>query len=190
MARLGDLLRLRKDIVHPRDNPRGRSVFVGLEHIESHTGRRLGQEEVEMSRLTGRKPRFFKGDIVYGYLRPYLNKVWLAEFDGLCSVDQYVYEVNGDDVLPAFLAWFMRSPAYLENSAVGKAPGWLPRIRTHEVASVPIWLPPITTQRRIVNEIEERVAAWRRLMSAGQERLALLERYPAALLRRAFSGEL
>ena len=37
-----------------------------------------------MSKLTGRKPKFYKGDIVYGYLRPYLNKVWIAEFDGLC----------------------------------------------------------------------------------------------------------
>jgi len=96
IAKLGDVLRLRKEVVHPRDNPHGPAAFVGLEHIESGTGRRLGSDDVEMSELTGRKPRFYKGDLVYGYLRPYLNKVWIAEFDGLCSVDQYVYEVNPD----------------------------------------------------------------------------------------------
>ena len=51
-----------------------------------------------MSKLTGRKPRFANGDIVYAYLRPYLNKVWVAEFDGLCSVDQFAYKVQGDSL--------------------------------------------------------------------------------------------
>ncbi len=90
---LGHLLQLRKEVVHPRDKPEGTAVFVGLEHIEPATGRRIGSVEIEKSQLTGRKPAFRKGDIVYGYLRPYLNKVWIAEFDGLCSVDQYVYLV-------------------------------------------------------------------------------------------------
>lgn len=78
--RLGEILELRKDIVHPRDNPRGREMFVGLEHIESGTGVRVGAVEIEMSELKGRKPRFYEGDIVYGYLRPYLNKLKTTEF--------------------------------------------------------------------------------------------------------------
>ena len=82
--RLGNVLLLRKEIIHPRDNPKGAAVFVGLEHIESGTGERIGSLNLEMSELTGRKPKFYKGDVVYGYLRPYLNKVWNAEFDGLC----------------------------------------------------------------------------------------------------------
>ncbi len=84
---LGEVLTPRNEIVHPRDNPTGPDVFVGLEHIEPGTGRRLGSEPMEKSTMTGRKARFKAGDIVYGYLRPYLNKVWLADFDGLCSVD-------------------------------------------------------------------------------------------------------
>ncbi|MGH7405359.1 MAG: restriction endonuclease subunit S [Candidatus Methylomirabilales bacterium] len=57
--RLGDILRLRKEVVHPRDNPKGRARFVGLEHIESGTGLRTGSVEIEMAELTGRKPRFY-----------------------------------------------------------------------------------------------------------------------------------
>ena len=40
--------------------------------------------------VKGRKFRFRPGDVVYGYLRPYQNKVWVADRHGLCSVDQYV----------------------------------------------------------------------------------------------------
>ena len=77
---LGALIRLRKDIVHPRDNPHGVENFVGLQHIESGNGKRIGSEVVEKADLTGRKPVFRKGDIVYGYLRPYLNKVWQTTY--------------------------------------------------------------------------------------------------------------
>ena len=82
---------------------------MGLEHIQSVTGERISSVNVDIAQLTGRKPRFYKGDIVYGYLRPYLNKVWIAEFDGLCSVDQYVYKVENDLANTEFITWFMRS---------------------------------------------------------------------------------
>src|SRR5437899_933608 len=68
-ARLGDVLRLRKDVLHPTRQLHGRAAFVGLEHIEPGTGRRTGSLDLDLSTLTGRKPQFSAGDIVYGYLR-------------------------------------------------------------------------------------------------------------------------
>lgn len=190
LARLGDVLRLRKEVVHPRDNPRGPARFVGLEHIESTTGIRTGNVDVEMSTLTGRKPRFYRGDIVYGYLRPYLNKVWIAEFDGLCSVDQYVYAVDLTRAETRFVAWFMRSPVYLRRSPVGRTPGWLPRIRTQEVASVRIKLPDLAEQRRIADRIDVTMEAARSATEGGQERIRVIRSLRVALLRRAFVGGL
>lgn len=184
---LGDILRLRKEVVHPRNSPMGKSTFVGLEHIETQTGRRLASVPVEMSELTGRKPRFFKGDIVYGYLRPYLNKVWLADFDGLCSVDQYVFTVS-EDADKEYVAWFMRSPLYLERAPISKAPGQLPRIRTDEVAGVEIEFPPLPEQRRISEQINEYFQDMQKLRDSLSDKLADIEKLPAALLREAFTG--
>ena len=186
---LGELLRLRKDVVHPRDKPRGKTKFVGLEHIESHTGRRLGTVEVEMEALTGRKPRFRTGDIVYGYLRPYLNKVWLAEFDGLCSVDQYVYKVREEVADPEFLGWFMRSPTYLSRAPIDTTPGQLPRIRTDEVAGVPINLPALDAQRAIARRIQRVIHEQLHLRAAIAQKLAALDHLPASLLSQAFPTE-
>lgn len=187
---LGDILQPRKEVVHPRDNPEGRSTFVGLEHIESGTGIRVGCVEIEMSELTGRKPRFYKGDIVYGYLRPYLNKVWVAEFDGLCSVDQYVYAVNKTIADTTFVAWFMRSPVYLERAPIGTTPGQLPRIRIEEVAAVEVSLPPLREQRQTSIILAERMAALERLRKELEQQFDAINALPAALLRRAFSGGL
>lgn len=190
LRRLGDVLVLRKEIVHPRDNPSGPAVFVGLEHIESGTGLRTGGVPVEMSDLSGRKPRFYSGDIVYGYLRPYLNKVWLADFDGLCSVDQYVYDVHRAKALPEFVAAFMRSPIYIERAPVEETPGQLPRIRTEEVATVPAGLPDLATQQAMVTRLGALSTSARSATTALRSQLASINELPAALLRQAFSGEL
>ncbi len=165
-------------------------MFVGLEHVQSLTGERIGSLPVEMSQLTGRKPRFYTGDIVYGYLRPYLNKLWVAEFDGLCSVDQYVYEVNREKAETDFVAWFMRSPVYLERAPIDTSPGQLPRIRTEEVASVEINLPPLNQQRALVAQIQNEFAETNALKQTLSARLTALDHLPAALLREAFAGRI
>lgn len=189
-TKLGNLLQLRKDVVHPYDNPQGLATFVGLEHVESQTGRRIGGVEIEMAELTGRKPRFYKGDIVYGYLRPYLNKLWLAEFDGLCSVDQYVYSVKPEIANTEFVAWFMRSPVYLDRAPISTTPGQLPRIRTEEVVTVEINLPSLKEQERIAATVTAWMAAAAQARAPIAAQLAAIEALPAALLRQAFSGEL
>ncbi len=188
--RLGDILKLRKEVVHPYNNPKGPAVFVGLEHIEANSGVRAGSVEIEMSKLTGRKPKFYKGDIVYGYLRPYLNKVWIAEFDGLCSVDQYVYNIDDSKADVGFVAWFMRSPVYLERAPIATTPGQLPRIRTEEVASVEINLPPLEEQKRISLQISEQHNTVNKLIASLESQLAEINELPSALLRQAFAGEL
>jgi len=152
-----DVLIPRNEIVHPRDKPTGEAIFVGLEHIEPGTGRRIGSLPIRLEELTGRKARFRPGDIVYGYLRPYLNKVWVADFDGFSSVDQYVFEVVG--AAPKYIAAYMRSPEFLSNAPIAETPGQLPRIRLDEILGVPITLPSVDDQLRIAAELTSQFAA-------------------------------
>ncbi len=179
---LRQVLRVRSEIVHPRDKPHGQARFVGLEHIESHTGRRIGELRIQLEELTGRKARFHPGDIVYGYLRPYLNKVWVADFEGYCSVDQYVLQVDGAVGDPKFISQFMRSQAYLSQAPIDETPGQLPRIRIDEILSVPIPCPTIEEQRRIAEALD------RQLAGAETARGAAATRHVSAgsLRRRAY----
>lgn len=147
-CQLGDLLDFRNEIVHPKDHPRGATIFVGLEHIERDTGVRIGEDRIDLSELTGRRARFHAGDIVYGYLRPYLNKVWIAEFDGICSVDQYVFVVR-PKADRDYIAHFLRSDQFLKTAPIDSTPGQLPRIRSGEIAATPIALPALSDQQRI-----------------------------------------
>lgn len=177
-------------VIHPRDRPTGGAVFVGLEHVESDTGRRTGSTTVEKAALTGRKPTFRAGDIVYGYLRPYLNKVWVAEFDGLCSVDQYVFTANQKRADTNYVAWFLRSPQFLSRAPIDAAPGQLPRIRGDEIASTKIPLPSLDGQQTFVRQLSEAITAHDCLVGASESEFESLSGLPAALLHRAFGGGL
>jgi type I restriction enzyme S subunit len=190
MRRLGEILVPHKEIIHPGERKGGTATFVGLEHVESHTGRRIGSLPLDLAHLTGRKPTFRRGQIVYGYLRPYLNKVWIAEFDGCSSVDQFAYDVRNDLADVRFVAWFMRSPTYLRRSQVMTTTGQLPRIGTEEIAAVEIGLPSVDEQRAIADAVDHRFAARQRLSELLCEEATAIEQMPAALLRRAFTGEI
>jgi type I restriction enzyme S subunit len=145
---LGEVIEFRNEIIHPKNRPKGIVTFVGLEHIESDTGVRIGSVQVRLEEMTGRRARFRAGDIVYGYLRPYLNKVWIAEFEGICSVDQYVFKVRSI-ADRNYVAHFLRSPEFLRTAPVDSTPGQLPRIRSGEIAGTRIPFPSPDEQRRI-----------------------------------------
>lgn len=180
---LGDVLSLRREVIHPRDSPTGNATFVGLEHIAPGTGVRVGSVETDLSMLTGRKPRFRKGDVVYGYLRPYLNKVWVADFDGICSVDQYVYCVDETKAVPEYVAWFMRSPLYLERAPIDRTPGQLPRLRTEEVANVEMPLPSLDSQQRLAEGIRAKFGTYLTAKSALEDSI----RVSSSLLEKTLS---
>jgi len=187
--RLGDVLRRYNEIIHPGDRQSGDAVFVGLEHIEPHTGRRIGYGTVDFASMTGRKPTFRLGQIVYGYLRPYLNKVWIADFDGCSSVDQFAFEVNSELADTTFVAAFMRSGTFLRRAQGATTTGQLPRISIDEIAAVEIELPPtLSEQCRLAADLTQRLAAAEGVIARCRQELADIEALPAALLRAAFNG--
>lgn len=139
-ARVGDLVELVSDIVHPGDSPGDAEEFVGLQHVESHTGRRLGSDGIDA--MKGRKFRFRPGDLVYGYLRPYLNKVWVADRHGLCSVDQYVLRPRLT-TNPELLAHILRGRAVLDRAIELTHSLQLPRLRSGLLMSLEV---PVTLE--------------------------------------------
>lgn len=185
MRRLGEVLVRHNEVVHPGER-KGEATFVGLEHIEPNSGRRTGSVPIDLGKLTGRKPTFRRGQIVYGYLRPYLNKVWVAEFDGYSSVDQFAFDVRSEIADTEFVAAFMRSETFLRRSSIVTTTGQLPRIGTEEIAAVPIELPPVDVQRRIAGAIAEQLAAVDSARRAAQERVAAVRSLPSAYLRSVF----
>lgn len=185
IVELGEVMERYNDIIHPGDRKSGELTFVGMEHIEPGTGKRIGSVQVELGNMTGRKPTFKKGHIIYGYLRPYLNKVWIAEFDGCSSVDQFAFEVDKQRAEPNFVATFLRSEAFLSQSDRSTTNAQLPRINIGEILGAKIPLPPLAEQEKIVAEIE----AEQQLVEGNRQLIERMEKKIAATLARIWGDD-
>lgn len=173
------------DIVHPGEDPGAATSFVGLQHVESHTGRRLGADSLEG--IKGRKFRFRPGDVVYGYLRPYLNKAWLADRAGLCSVDQYVLRPR-PGVDAGLLAHLLRSRQVLSQAIDLTHSLQLPRLRSALLARIALPLVSAEDVPVLVHQLDAARDQVRRATELRSCQLDLVAALVPSALNEAFAG--
>jgi restriction endonuclease S subunit/predicted ATPase len=181
---LGELLVPSRARTLPSEQPG--LPYVGMEHVESQTMKLLGHGEA--SGLTSSSMRFNKGDVLYGKLRPYLNKVWLAEFDGLCSAEFLVFPKT-QGLNNQFLAYRLNSHDFV-TFANHQVSGERPRVDFDKLASFPVLLPPSREQDRIVAKLDPLVSHVAKGEAAASRALDRLEQYRAAVLQASVTGEL
>lgn len=121
--------------------------YVGLEHIEPEDLRiRRWGLVAEGTTFTN---RFQPGQVLFGKRRAYQRKVAVAEFEGVCSSDIYVFESKDDRLLPELLPFLCQTEAFYAH-AVGTSAGSLsPRTNWTQLATYEFALPPLEEQRRI-----------------------------------------
>ena len=133
----------------------GTVTYIGLENLEPHTGRLIGELTADdPSQIKSSKNVFSSGDILYGKLRPNLNKVWFADRDGICSSDIFVIQPADGEVEPKFYEHVLRSGQFNEKALKRLSGAQLPRINWQSLAAIEVPLPPLEVQREIVSEIE------------------------------------
>ncbi|MFE2426473.1 restriction endonuclease subunit S [Streptomyces sp. NPDC059373] len=186
-VRLDQTCTLVNDTVHPGDDPSPAKEFVGLEHIAPHFGTRTGSRAIGDEK--GRKFRFAPGDVLYGYLRPYLNKVWLSDRAGLCSVEQYVIRPNG--TMPGeLIAAGLRSKSTLDKVLHATHNLQLPRLRSGLLLAMEIPEIPPEHHGQAAADVNAFMHKVRHLDDRQRHRDKVLASLRPALLNAAFSGKL
>jgi type I restriction enzyme S subunit len=174
----------RSERVSPSDFPDW--PYVGMEHIEGHTNRLLGT--VPASTMSSSAARFYSGDVLYGRMRPYLNKVALTSFDGLASAEFIVFPAIAG-MSNSFLLWRLSSSDFVE-FACSQYEGDRPRVKFEQLGKFELLVPPAAEQVRIVEKLEELLSdldAGVAELKAAQRKLA---QYRQSLLKAAVEGAL
>lgn len=91
--------------------------YLGLEHVEAHTMRILHVDNASNYRSSA--ARFFAGQILYGRLRPYLNKVVQPSFDGLCS-GEFIVLATCASIHADFIRYLLNSSASYPSHRISK----------------------------------------------------------------------
>ena len=154
LVKVGEVFERSTRTVMPNDIC-GPVTYVGLENISQDTGYLVGNAVSENpAAIKSLKNEFERGEILYGKLRPNLNKVWLSDRTGICSTDIYVIRSKQDNIAPELYAYIFRSPRF-NDAVVSQVKGaQLPRVGWNTIASLEIPLPPLEIQRELVAEIE------------------------------------
>src|SRR5206468_8551664 len=115
VKRLGEIAQPRKDRIDPRK--KGVQEFcVELEHIEQGTGHLTGY--IATADGSSLKSVFQKGDVLFGKLRAYLRKYWLANREGVCSTEIWVLMANGSLLLPEVLFQLVKLDRFVEAASI------------------------------------------------------------------------
>ncbi len=122
-VRLADLCDLVSEQVDPRARP-PESVYVGLGHVAS--GRLLHTGKGKASDVRSAKSSFQTGDVLYGKLRPYLDKAVLAQEEGVCTTELLVLRAK-QGVNPRFLVSVLHSRDFVEYAVSGSTGAQHPR---------------------------------------------------------------
>jgi hypothetical protein len=173
----------------PTETPLKKFFYVALENIESGTGRLVGSTQAQGDSIKSNKFQFGLEHVLLGKLRPYLNKVIIPAQTGICSTDILPLKPDSKLLTREFLGWCLRSPDFIGYSSSKMEGGKMPRLRTPDLESYEIPVPPLAEQRRIVARVE---ALTRRLDQARQTRQAAIaeaENFVVSARKSIFSDE-
>lgn len=162
-------IRRSKYILNVQTKASSKSIKIGLENIESFTGRYVETQAM----FEGNGVHFKKGDIVYGKLRPYLCKVWLAEFDGNAVGDFYVYRVSSD-YYNQYAKYLMLSHQFTQICNSSTYGAKMPRVSSQFIQALLFPLPPLTEQQAIVSYLDIKCSKLDTLVENKEKEMSLL----------------
>ena len=181
---MGEALAPRNEKVTPADYPE--LPYMGLDDIEAHSMRLLGSKPAASMKSSAK--RFYPGDVLYSRLRPYLNKVWPSDRNGICS-SEFIVMPGNQLVDPSFLALRLNAMDFVSFANSLNA-GDRPRVDFGQIST--FCLPPFSLdlQRRIVAKIDELFSELDRGIESLKTARAKLDVYRQAVLKHAFEGKL
>ncbi len=183
-ATLGDVLLPRRCKI-PSD-PQSSLPFLGLEHIPANSTRPIGFGKFADMRSAA--SQFLPGDVLYGRLRPYLNKVWKADRRGAASAEFIVFPERSD-FDNEFLALLLHGGNFV-SFAKHAVSGDRPRIDVSEMAAFRFPIPPRREQARIAAEVNRLFAELDEAEAALARAREGVEQFRASLLHAACTGAL
>jgi type I restriction enzyme S subunit len=126
--------------------------YVGLEHIESHTARFIGAMEAQPVKSS--TFRFSEEHVLYGRLRPYLNKALAPDFEGHCSTEIFPLRPSRELSRSYLLFWLLAEETCdrINSTCTGAR---MPRAQMDDVLEFEIPVPPLAEQQRIVGVLDE-----------------------------------
>jgi restriction endonuclease S subunit len=156
---LSELITLKYDSIEPSKNPDTEYYYIGLENIESNTGRLKDIQKLKGRDISSKSNMFKKGQLMFSGLRPYLNKCFILEDyeEAIGSAELFICESKGDVSLE-FLKLYLLSEVTLRQTKWVLSGASYPRLDEVDFVNLKIIIPrEYNEQVRIVETVEAKI---------------------------------
>lgn len=160
---------------------------VAPDNIEKDTGRLLSHQTVEESGIISGNHLFYRGQILYSKIRPNLNKLTVAPFDGLCSADMYPIESK----LPTlFMVYLMLSTYFVSQvSLIIQDRVKMPKINQEELGEIKVVVPSQQDMLTIADYLDSKCSEIDALLQNYEAQITTLEKYKKSLIYEYVTGK-
>lgn len=183
---VGDVLKIVKDKYDPSKDELLDIPYIGLEHIEKGNGIISHGTPDDVKSI---KTLFKCGDVLYGKLRPYLDKHDVVDFEGMCSTDILVYRSDRKETA-AWFNYLLGTTAFIDYANSNSSGINLPRTSEKVVSAYSILVPLVEEQSVIVFTLDRILGKERQAKEAAETVIDQIDTMKKAVLARAFRGEL
>ena len=150
--RLGYIIDFSSNSSTKSENIHQDSWILDLEDIEKDSGILLRRKKMSESNAKSDKHRFYAGNILYSKLRPYLNKVLIADMGGYCTSEILAFDFG--KINPEYALAYLRSPFFVEYAMSDAYGVKMPRLGSKQGNNALMPIPPLDEQHRIVYQIK------------------------------------
>ena len=189
LCKLRELVSERREFLFPGDYPDWILNFVGLENISQSTRRLVDFSPRTGGEIKSRSKIFRKGDVLYGRLRPSLNKCLnVGDFfsEGICSTEIFVLVPELKVIDPEYLGELLVSGRVRARISALVAGAALPRVQLSDFLDIEVPIPELEIQRELVAQLKGARSEFERHLQKAQ----LLPRNIAeAFARHVYDGE-
>lgn len=159
------------NLVRPSENL---TMFqISPDSIEKNSGKIIKTRTVEEAKVDSDNHRFYKGQILYSKIRPLLNKVTIAPYDGLCSADMYpISTIENTE----YVMYYMLSEAFLssvKNIVADRVK--MPKINQDELKNTDFVIPPFSEQQVMVDYLKDKTLKIEQYVSARERERELFD---------------
>jgi type I restriction enzyme, S subunit len=182
-CRFSDIAEIESNLVSPFEFPN--HPHIAPDNIEKHTGKLVSFRTVSQDEVKSSNHYFYAGHLIYSKVRPKLNKIIKVDFEGLCSADMYPIKplINTD-----YLKFCMLSEYFLIEVDRFDNRVKMPKINQYQLSQIPIPLPPLSAQLRIVSKLNSLMSLCDSLEQSIKQSKSQTEMLLQSVLRESLSS--
>jgi type I restriction enzyme S subunit len=155
---------------------------ISLENIESWTGQFI---ESVSPIFEGQGCVFKTGDVLFSKLRPYLAKVFVPEYEGICVSELLVLTPKKSTIIPQFLFYRLISKAFIDTVDGSTYGAKMPRANWDFIGNLKIAFPPIEEQKAIADFLDNQSAKITHFIQTKQRFIELLKEQRQSIITNA-----